>query len=118
MSASAAAGPSNSQAPVRPRKCYVPGCIERDTTIWKGKPEDVAESVCFKCRHICALSLPNDTIRQAHQRGNADHPACLSLGHIADVIRAYDWMCDHCSECQVCRNGPNDEVYLFCIRRE
>ena len=31
-----------------------------------------------------------------------DHPSCLKLSNIADVIRGYDWRCQFCKRCEAC----------------
>ncbi|KAG8748277.1 hypothetical protein FRC10_007667 [Ceratobasidium sp. 414] len=46
--------------------------------------------------------------------GRSGHPTCIQIPQLADVIRKYEWRCQECKECEICKEKGDDSKMLFC----
>ncbi|KAG8708692.1 hypothetical protein FRC08_018768 [Ceratobasidium sp. 394] len=46
--------------------------------------------------------------------GRSGHPTCIKIPQLADVIRQYEWRCQECKECEICKEKGDDSKMLFC----
>ncbi|PPQ64138.1 hypothetical protein CVT24_008768 [Panaeolus cyanescens] len=57
----------------------------------------------FDACRSCQSTAKQELMVTCHECGRKDHPTCLKLENLVDVVRSYPWKCPDCKSCEAAR---------------